>query len=380
MSPDHLPQVIEDGQVETILGDNDAAAAPVALPVVACAAGPGSALNWPRHPERRRDTEWVLLTSGTTGRPKLVAHTLGSLIGPVPDRPGTAADAVWSTFYDVRRYGGLQILLRALLGGGSMVFSDPAESVAAFLRRVAAAGVTHISGTPSHWRRALMSSAVREIAPRYIRLSGEMADQAILNRLAAAFPDAKIGHAFASTEAGVAFEVNDGLAGFPAEFVGRADAPAELRVRNNVLSVRSPRVAHRYLGGHRMPADADGFVETGDVVVLRGDRYHFAGRREGVINVGGQKVYPEEVEAIIARHPEVRVARVRSRANPVTGALVTAEVVVAPSAAHERRDAIKAEILGLCRAALPAHKVPALLQMVSAIELTNSGKVARRDA
>ena len=85
----------------------------------------------------------------------------------------------------------------------------------------AATGVTHLTGTPSHWRRALMSPANSQIAPRYVRLSGEIADQAVLDSLKARFPDAAIGHAYASTEAGVGFEVTDGLEGFPASFIGR---------------------------------------------------------------------------------------------------------------------------------------------------------------
>jgi acyl-CoA synthetase (AMP-forming)/AMP-acid ligase II len=169
-------------------------------------------------------TEWLLFTSGTTGRPKIVVHTLASLTGPLDDGLVVAKDAVWSTFYDIRRYGGQQILLRALLGGGSMVLSQAREPVADFLARAAEAGVTHISGTPSHWRRALMSPAARGFSPRYLRLSGEVADQAILNQLAAAFPGSEIAHAFASTEAGVAFDVRDGSAGFPASLIGQPGA------------------------------------------------------------------------------------------------------------------------------------------------------------
>ena len=75
-------------------------------------------------------------------------------------------------------------------------------------------------------------------------------------------------------------------------------------------------------------ADEQGFVDTGDVVERRGDRYYFLGRRNGVINVGGMKVYPEEVEAVINRHPAVRMSRVRSRKNPIIGALVAAEIVL----------------------------------------------------
>ena len=161
-------------------------------------------------------TEWILLTSGTTGRPKLVAHTLESLAGAIDSDHTPDGKIIWSTFYDIRRYGGLQILLRAVLTGKSLVLSDSKESTTDFLLRAASHGVTHISGTPSQWRRALMSPAARVITPKYVRLSGEVADQAILKNLQAFYPLARVAHAFASTEAGVAFEVNDGIAGFSA--------------------------------------------------------------------------------------------------------------------------------------------------------------------
>src|SRR2546422_11460363 len=122
---------------------------------------------------RSHHTEWILLTSGTTGVPKLVVHTLTSLAGAINGDRALAVPAVWSTFYDIRRYGGLQILLRALLGGGSLVLSSAAESTGDFLIRAGARGVTHLSGTPSHWRRALMSPSAHRIAPHYVRLSGE---------------------------------------------------------------------------------------------------------------------------------------------------------------------------------------------------------------
>ena len=128
-----------------------------------------------------RQTEWVLLTSGTTGVPKLVSHNVASLTAPIKAASGAP---VWGTFYDIRRYGGLQIFLRAVVGGGSLVLSSAGESVADHLARLAAHGVTHISGTPSHWWRVLMSSAARTISPRYVRLSGEIADQTMLDESA----------------------------------------------------------------------------------------------------------------------------------------------------------------------------------------------------
>src|SRR5205807_4101425 len=140
--------------------------------------------------------------------------------------PGTGV--VWGTFYDIRRYGGMQIFLRTVLGRGSLVLSSADESAANHLLRLGSLGVTHVSGTASHWRRALMSPEARAIAPRYIRLSGEIADQSILNTLRSFYPQAGVGHAFASTEAGVAFEVNDGLEGFPASMVG-GRGPVEMK-------------------------------------------------------------------------------------------------------------------------------------------------------
>ncbi len=330
---------------------------------------------------RDRDTEWLLFTSGTTGRPKLVVHDLQSLIGPSQSTLGATPAAVWSTFYDIRRYGGLQIMLRAFLGGGSMVFSDPAEGPAAFLARAGGQSVTHISGTPSHWRRALMTPTICDIAPDYVRLSGELADQAILNQLGHVFPKARITHAFASTEAGVAFDVQDGLAGFPASLLDEAGAgDVALRVRDGSLRIRSSRTASRYLGaGQPVLRDENGYVDTGDMLTLRDDRYHFVGRKGGIINVGGNKVYPEEVEEVINRHPDVRMSLVRGRSNPITGALVVADVVARSSqqGTDASADPLRREILQACRLALPPHKVPAVLRLVSSLDVAPSGKLSR---
>lgn len=333
----------------------------------------------PRARRGKSRTEWVLLTSGTTGPPKMVMHTLSSLIGAIRPRIGDRSEVVWSTFYDVRRYGGLQIFLRALMDGVSLVLSDSQEPADEFLARVAAHGVTHISGTPSHWRRALMSPSARGIAPQYVRLSGEIADQAILDRLRAFYPDARVVHAFATTEAGVAFEVADGMAGFPANLIADRDQPVQMKIDNGSLRIRSARVARRYLGANgRSITDNDGFVDTGDMLELRGDRYYFVGRCDGIINVGGLKVHPEEVESVINRHPKVQMSLVRGRKNPITGAVVVADVVVKPGSDSEGAGAaLKHEILNSCHRELAAHKIPATIRFVPSLDFAKSGKLAR---
>lgn len=383
ITSEHFPSLIDKGEVDAIvsdyeLHDHDCARGLMRV-ACSCAVSPVQRVQ----PEQRA-TEWVLLTSGTTGAPKMILHTLASLTAPIDMSQDhmNGSGVVWGTFYDIRRYGGLQIFLRGVLGRGSLVLSSAGEPVADHLTRLGAHGVTHLSGTPSHWRRALMSPVAHEIAPLYVRLSGEIADQAILNTLRSFFPNGAVGHAFASTEAGVAFEVNDGLAGFPASMLSRR-GDVEMKIGNDSLQIRSNRTASRYLDTESgVLADNEGFVDTGDVVELREGRYYFLGRRNGVINVGGLKVYPEEVEAVINRHPAVRMSMVRSRKNPLTGALVSADIVL--KEAHEDKPetvvGFKNEILEICRQSLPPHKIPAIIRYVPALNVAAAGKLVRHHA
>jgi acyl-coenzyme A synthetase/AMP-(fatty) acid ligase len=381
LSAQHLPGVIAGAAADACVRD---AAAPQAdiLKLATCVTAEPRLRRGAVSRRAERATEWILLTSGTTGAPKLVLHTLASLTSALAGQQRAATEnIIWSTFYDIRRYGGLQIFLRAV-HLGSLVLSDAAEPVTDFLSRAASAGITHISGTPSHWRGALMSGAAATITPRYVRLSGEIPDQAVLDNLRATYPEATVAHAFASTEAGVAFEVRDGLAGFPATLLG-APGRVELKIEDGTLRIRSPGVALRYLGEGAEPLrGADGFVDTGDRVEERAGRCYFMGRRGGVINVGGLKVHPEEVEAVINAHPWVRMSLVRARRNAITGAVVTAEVVLVEDkgGARPAAEALTRELADCCKRTLAAHKVPAMIRIVPALEVSASGKLVRPSA
>ncbi|MGH6681638.1 MAG: ANL family adenylate-forming protein, partial [Bradyrhizobium sp.] len=375
----HVQSLINDAGIDAIVTDQPRRWSDAGVYLIVGAGLPEPAA---RTPKTERASEWLMLTSGTSGVPKIVGHTLEGLSGAImASGPAGGTGAVWATFYDIRRYGGLQILLRTVIGGGSLVLSEPGEAVADHVARLAAGGVTHISGTPSHWRKLLMSGAAATFSPRYVRLSGEIADQAVLDALALAFPGASIGHAYASTEAGVGFAVNDGREGFPASVIGGNRDGVEMKVEDGSLRVRSKRTAHAYIGRRAAPlADADGFVDTGDMIELRGDRYHFVGRRGGIINIGGLKVHPEEIEAVINAQAEVRMSRARSRKSPITGAIVVADVVLAEGTDAGRHEAIRKDILNQCKAALAAHKVPAVIRFVEQLDVTAAGKLARADA
>jgi acyl-coenzyme A synthetase/AMP-(fatty) acid ligase len=97
-----------------------------------------------------------------------------------------------------------------------------------------------------------------------------------------------------------------------------------------------------------------------------------------VINVGGLKVHPEEVEAVINAQPGVRMSRVKARKSPITGAVVVAEVL--PTDPQTAGPTLKAAILDACRTGLAAHKAPVALAFVDSLPISAGGKLERRHA
>ena len=220
-----------------------------------------------------------------------------------------------------------------------------------------------------------MHPIVRELPLRQITLGGEIIGQAILNALAAQFPEARITHIYASTEVGVGFSVQDRREGFPMSYITEPPEGIGIAVRYGRLWLRPTGPASEYYGEQRLRRDADGFVDTGDRVVLRDGRYMFLGRDTGVINIGGNKVYPEEVERVINAFDGVAIVSVSAKASPFVGAMVTARIV--PSAPIADKAAFLDRVLAHCRAHLAREAVPASIRLVDEIQTNSAGKIQR---
>jgi acyl-CoA synthetase (AMP-forming)/AMP-acid ligase II len=215
-----------------------------------------------------RERGVVVLTSGTAGRPREARHTWDALAAQTRPRV-TELMPRWASGYPLRLLGSLQVLLQAWVSRGTFVCGAPREPEE-IARYWADARVGYASATPSFWRRLAVGvdrALLRRIPLRQVTLAGEPADQALLDQLRLLVPRARITHIYATTELGRCLSISDGRAGFPASFLSAPQVGGrELRLDQGELLVRPM--------GSR-----DGWLRTGDLIRIEGDRALFAGRR-----------------------------------------------------------------------------------------------------
>ncbi len=301
-----------------------------------------------------------LQTSGTTGTPKLVRHTIDQLLRKIPPTNTADTEERWLLTYHPSSYAGLQVILTAWVRNAVLI-SQTENTFSRLANGFIQGAATHVSGTPSFWRGLLLEREIQSAAAqlKQITLGGEAVDPSTLNRLQAQFPNARIIHIYASTEAGVGFSVRDGQAGFPAQWLATGIDGTDLKIESDELWIRTP---------------GSPWLATGDWVAQEGERILFRGRHDGTINVGGTKVAPERVEACLLQHPSVGDIRVFAKKNPITGAIVAAEVI--PSVDEEERTLIHS-IQDFAAEHLPRPEIPRSIHIVRDIDINANGKKKR---
>lgn len=317
-------------------------------------------------------TAWRLFSSGTTGTPKPTDHSFASLTRSAREgrrraEGGGHAHRRWGLLYPPTRMAGVQVVLQAVCGGDSLVDAHDAPDLEERLRRFVRSGVDSLSATPTVWRMILRSRAGRDLRLRQMTLGGEIATQSLLDALNRRF-SARLTHVYASTEAGAVFSVSDSLEGFPRDFLERGHEGIVLKVHDGVLFVYAPESSK---------ASPDGFVCTGDIVEVRGDRVHFLGRVSGLVNVGGDKVLPERVEEILRQNPAVADALVIPRPSRITGWVLTAEVVSSQPGGDLDSGSLESALRSYVAQHLPRSHVPARVKVVSVLSLSPTGKASR---
>lgn len=313
------------------------------------------------HPPARRGRITVV-TSGTTGVPKLIPHTLDSL-GTV--RGVTGPPRTWLSPYAAGTYAWYQCAVLWLLVDGQDVVPVDSDELDDWPRLAREWGVDSISATPTFWRRTFLVAGedeLRAVPLTQVSLGGEPVPQSLLDRLRALYPDARLTHIYASSEAGACIVVSDGRAGFPRSWVGGTGSNGvEIRVEDGRLLVRSPWAN---------TSSASDWIATGDAVRLAGDRVEIVGREEGsIVNVGGAKVSTAEIGGVLLEHPKVAWCRVFAKRSPVVGELPVAEVAVAFG-----ETASEDELLEWCRERLPEVALPRKITFKDEVPTTSALK------
>lgn len=320
------------------------------------------------------DTCWIIPTSGTTGSPKLVKHTLSSLTRTVKENQSKGREYIWGMLYELGRFAGLQVFLQSILGGSRIVFPDRNTKLDDTVKILTESGCNALSATPTLWRRLMMTESASKLPLQLITLGGEISDKRILNALATRYPNARIVHIYASTEAGVGFSVTDGIAGFPASFLSSPLKGVELKVDDGILWLRPSTGKQTFVGESTNLSDEEGWINSGDRVDRQNERYYFLGRSNGAINVGGNKVFPESVENIIREVDGVLLVMVKAKANPFMGSLV--EAIVKPDSKMDL-NLLKSSISKHCKSNLAPYEVPAIISWTEDMHTNEAGKIIR---
>jgi len=315
---------------------------------------------------QKSDNRWeiVLYTSGTTGRPKRVAHKLDSITR------GTKVsekyrENVWAFAYNPTHFAGLQVFFQAFYNQNPMIyiFDVNRKEVENVLRRY---NVTHISATPTFYRSIL--PYIREVVPSVEKatMGGEKYDKNLEAQLLEVFPNADVRNVYASTEAGSIFSAKGDIFSISPRIADkvRFAEDGELLIHKSLLGESDT-----------FQLDED-WYRTGDIVeMIDESHFKFVSRKTEMINIGGYKVNPHEVEDEIKKIDGVVDVIVKARSNRITGNILVAEVKI--NDGIDKREKEK-EITKVLEKRLQSWKIPRIFTFVDNIELTRTGKKVRK--
>lgn len=301
-------------------------------------------------------TGWflTLFTSGTTGIPKKATHTLRSML-PSIQIGEKHRDDVWALAYNPTHIAGIQVFFQAFLNMNTMidVYSQRREVVVSKLKSY---GVTHLSATPTYYRLLLPIDFTVNSMKR-ITSGGERFDSELMSNVLNAFPDARVVNIYASTEAGTilksqgdVFEIGD---------------KSRLKIEGDRLLIHSSIVG--------MSKSMGEWYDTGDIVEVLSDnplKFRIKYRDNELVNIGGYKVNPNEVEDHIKTFPNVLQVSVYGTANSITGNILVADVV-ATEAVSEKM------IRGYLANRLQSYKIPRIINFVESLTMTRTGKLKK---
>lgn len=300
----------------------------------------------------------TLYTSGTTGVPKKVSHNFKSMTRFVKLSKRNK-ESVWGFAYNPTHIAGIQVFLQALLNGNPIIRLFGLKTIDIY-NEIKNTFITHISATPTFYKLLLPCDKSFSSVER-ITSGGEKFNEKTFKQLTEVFPNAKLTNVYASTEAGTLFASQNDIFSVLSEYEDL------IRIEDNEL------IIHNSLMGNT-DSKKDDWYHTGDVIDIISQKplkFRFLNRKSEMINVGGYKVNPHEVEEAILAFSEIKNVRVYPKTNSILGNIICCEVVA------DNQDVTENAIRNFLQSKIQEFKIPRIIRFVEELSTTRTGKLKR---
>lgn len=306
----------------------------------------------------RGEGGFVIYTSGSTGKSKAVLLEYSRIINKYREKVRSSYRTL--LFLKLDHIGGLNTLFAVIFNGGTIVTSASRQA-RDICRSIQQHKIELLPTTPSFLTMLLISRMHESYdlsSLKVVTYGTEVMPASILERLHQTFPLVVLKQTYGLSELGILPTQSKDSS---SKWMKIGGAGFDIKVKDNVLWIKSDQAMLGYLNA-TSPFDEDGWYNTGDKVEVDGEYFRILGRESEIINVGGEKVFPMEIESYLLTLDNVKDVVVRGKASPVTGQIIVADIVLARD---EDPSSFKKRIMDQCRDYLPAFKVPGLITIAN---------------
>ena len=312
----------------------------------------------------------ILFSSGSTGKPKAMVHNLDTLIDSFKDKKEKSMNMLVFLMFD--HIGGLNTVFNALCMGACLIIPKikDAKTICELIEKYK---IMVLPSSPTFLNLILISQEYKNYdlsSLRMITYGTETMPQSLLLKLKEVFPKVKFLQTFGTSETGISTTSSKSSNSL---FMKLEDINGEYKIVENELWLRSKTQVLGYLNASMDSFTSDGWFKTGDLVEVDGEYIKIIGRAKEVINVGGQKVLPAEVESIILEMEEISDCMVYGEKNAITGQTVVCDVVL-----NKNIENIKKRVRVFCKDRLDAYKIPTKVNVVDKTNFSDRFKKIRR--
>lgn len=314
----------------------------------------------------------ILFSSGSTGKPKAMIHNLNNMVETYRNKKAKNFNFLVFLMFD--HIGGLNTMFNCISMGVTITIpvSRDADYICGLVEKY---NINILPASPTFLNLILISEAYLHYnlcSLLMITYGTEPMPESLLLRLREAFPKVKFLQTFGTSETGIA-QANSKSSG--STLLKIDDPNLEYKIVDNELWLRSKTQILGYLNASMERFTEDGWFRTGDLVETSDDGYiRIIGRNSEIINVGGQKVLPAEVESFLLQLPVISDCLVYGEKNAITGMSVVADVVLAEGYNNSE---IKKEIRKQCKGKIDDFKIPTKINVVNNTSFSDRFKKMR---